>query len=268
MTTALRELRPSTLQILRTHASTVNALIIRDMMVRFGRQHLGFVWTILEPMILCTGVMLIWSIIKEPTIHGVSVLAFVLTAYMPLTLWRHLTSPMGKILRGNSSLLYHRPIRHVDIMLARGILEFYSTTAALLIIYFIVTSFGAIEPIADPGLTLMAWLFTAWYFGAMGLLIGALTEFWEPAEKFIQPAQYLQLPLSGVYFMVDWMPNWAQKLLLLNPSVHCFEMFRAGFFGDGIPTHYDPWYLAASSMAMTLAAAWAVYHVRERIQVN
>jgi capsular polysaccharide transport system permease protein len=253
---------------LRRHLNVIHALIIRDLMVRFGRQHLGFVWTILEPMILTTGVMLVWSMIREPVIHGVPIVAFVLTGYMPLTLWRHLQTPMARILRGNAGLLYHRPVSHADILLARSFLEFFSTTAALVVIYFTVTTTGVIEPAEDPGLAMAAWLFTAWYFGAMGLAIAAATEYWEPAEKFIQPAQYLQLPLSGVFFMVDWMPDYAQKLLLLNPSVHCFEMFRAGFFGDTVTTHYDPLYIAAWSVAMTVIAAAATYHVRDRIQTS
>jgi capsular polysaccharide transport system permease protein len=253
---------------LTRHLTAIGALIIRDMMTRFGRHHLGFVWTVLEPMILTTGVMIIWSFIHEPVIHGVPVVAFVLTGYMPLTLWRHLTNPMAKILRNNANLLYHRAIQPVHLALARSVLEFFSTTAALLIIYFIVVSTGIVQPIHDPGLTLAAWVFTAWYFGAMGLAIAAWTEWWEPAEKFIQPANYLQLPLSGVFFMLDWLPAWAQKLLLLNPSVHCFEMFRAGFFGDGITTHFDPWYIAAASTAMTVLAIAAVSRVRDRIQLN
>lgn len=248
--------------------NTIRALIIRDLMTRFGRHHLGFIWTVLEPMILCSGVMLIWSAIKEPIIHDVPIVTFVLTGYMPLTLWRHLTNPMTRILRANVSLLYHHPVAHFDIMLARTILEFLSTTAALLLIYFFVVAVGIVQPINDAGLTLAAWLFTGWYYGAIGMLIGAWTEYWEPAEKFIQPVQYLALPLSGVFFMVDWLPSYAQKVMLLNPSVHCFEMFRAGFLGESIPTHYDPWYLAESSMVMTILAAAVVYHVRDRIQYS
>jgi capsular polysaccharide transport system permease protein len=253
---------------LRRHLAVMHALIIRDLMVRFGRSHLGFVWTLLEPMILCSGVMVLWSLIKEPTIHGVPVTAFVLTGYMPLTVWRHLTNPMARVLRHNSNLLYHQPVSHVHILLARLVLEFFSTTAALVIIYFVVTATGVVEPIDDPGLALAAWLLAAWYFGAMGVLIGTLTEYWEITEKFIAPAQYLQLPLSGVFFMVNWMPTYAQQLLLLNPSVHCFEMFRAGFFGEGITTLYDPRYLAASSAVLTVVAAASIYHIRDHIQVN
>ena len=250
------------------HIDVLHALIIRDLMTRFGRNHLGFIWTILEPMILCTGVMFIWSMIKEPVIHGIPITAFVLTGYMPLTLWRHMQNPMARILRINSSLLYHQPVSHVHLMLARLFLEFFSTTAALTAIYFVAISFGLVAPAEDPGLAIAAWLMTAWYFGAMGLLIGVLTEYREPAEKFIGPTQYLQLPLSGVFFMVDWMPDYAQKLLLLNPSVHCFEMFRAGFIGEAVTTHYDPAYLAACCTVLTVVAAALVFRVRDRIQFN
>jgi capsular polysaccharide transport system permease protein len=206
--------------------------------------------------------------IKEPIIHGVPVVAFVMTGYMPLTLWRHLQNPMIRILRSNASLLYHQPVSHVHLMLARLFLEFFSTTAALFVIYFVVTAFGIIAPVEDPGLALAAWLLSAWYFGALGIAISALTEYWEPAEKFIQPAQYLQLPLSGVFFMLDWLPDYAQKLLLWNPSVHCFEMFRAGFFGEAVTTHYDPAYLATFSAVIMVGAAGIVHHVRDRVQVN
>jgi capsular polysaccharide transport system permease protein len=246
----------------------LKAVIIRDLMMRFGRQHLGFVWTILEPMILCTGVMAVWSMIHEPIIHGVPIIAFVLTGYMPLTLWRHMTNPMARIFRNNSFLLYHRQLSHVHIVLSRAILEFLSTTAALCVIYFVLWSFGVVQWIQDPGLLLASWLFTAWYFGAFGLVIAAWTEIWEPAEKFIGPANYLALPLSGVFFMVDWLPSYAQKLLLLNPPVHCFEMFRAGFFGEDVTVHYDPWYLAAWSLGMTLVGSASVLAVRDRIQFN
>jgi capsular polysaccharide transport system permease protein len=252
----------------RVHINVLRALIIRDLMGRFGRNHLGFVWTVLEPMILCTGVMIIWSLIRPSVEHGIPIVAFVFTLYMPLTLWRHLTGPLARILRHNSGMLYHRPITHTHILLARCVLEFLSTSAALLIIYFVLVSTGLVEPIKDPSLVLAGWLFTGWYFGAQGVLISAWTEIWEPAEKFIGPMNYLQLPLSGAFVLVDWLPHFAQKLMLLNPSVHCWEIYRAGFFGEEITTHYDMGYLTGWCLFLTALAAAAMYHVRDRIQIN
>jgi capsular polysaccharide transport system permease protein len=250
------------------HINVFRALIIRDLMGRFGRNHLGFVWTVLEPMILCTGVMFLWSALKESSFHGMEIVPFVLTGYMPLTLWRHLTGPLVKIMHNNAGLLYHRRISHMHVPLARCLLEFLSTTTALIIVYLVTWNFGWVGPIKDPSLALGGWLFTAWYFGAQGVLISVWTECWEPAEKFIQPSNYLHLPISGCFMMVDWLPNYAQNLLLLNPSVHCFEMFRAGFFGEEVTTHYDTVYLTAWCMSLTVLAVAALYYVGDRIQTN
>ena len=48
----------------QTRVSVIRALMIRDLMVRFGRYHLGFVWTVLEPMILTAGVMLLYDLYR------------------------------------------------------------------------------------------------------------------------------------------------------------------------------------------------------------
>jgi capsular polysaccharide transport system permease protein len=253
---------------LTRHVNVLKALIIRDLMVRFGRHHLGFVWTILEPMILCSGVMILWSFIHASVLRGVPVVTFVLTGYMPLTLWRHTTNPMLRLLHGNVGLLYHQPLGHWHILLARTILEFLSATTALVVIYFVTTATGLVEPAEDPGLAMAAWLLGGWWFGSMGLTLGAFSEYWEPLEKFNQPIQYLLLPLSGVFFMVDWVPDYGQKALLLNPSVHFVEMFRAGFLGETVTTHYDVGYLVAMSAAMTLLGLIASYHVRDHIRLS
>jgi capsular polysaccharide transport system permease protein len=255
------------IEALNTRLNVMRALIIRDLMGRYGRNHLGFIWTIIEPMILCTGVMFIWSMIRGKEEFGIPIVAFVFTGYMPLTLWRHLTGPLARILRSSSPLFYHQPIKHSDILLSRCVLEFISTSLAATLIYFVLAATHIIEPIHDPSLVLAGWILTAWYFGAQGLLISALTEYWEPAEKFIGPWNYLQLPVSGVFFLAESVPHYAQNLLLLNPSVHCFEMIRTGFFGPGVTTHYDPVYLIAWAAGLSVVAAAVTYHVRERVEV-
>ena len=99
----------------------------------------------------------------------------------------------------------------------------------------------------------------------VGLIISAATEVYEMTEKFIQPRQYLALPLSGVFFMVDWLPSDFQRLILWNPSIHCFEMFRAGYFGEAVVAHYDPMYLAMWSASLTVIGVAAILGVRDHV---
>jgi capsular polysaccharide transport system permease protein len=84
-------------------------------------------------------------------------------------------------------------------------------------------------------------------------------------ERFIQPYQYLMLPLSGTFFMVDWLPTSAQNLIWFNPTVHCYEMFRAGFFGEEVTTHFTGWYPLVWAVTLVTLGIWGLGRVRDRI---
>ena len=77
--------RVSFMRSLAIQARTMNALAVRFMVTRYGRENVGFLWVILEPMILCVGVMVIWSFLKGSIEHGVQIVAFAFSSYMPLT---------------------------------------------------------------------------------------------------------------------------------------------------------------------------------------
>ena len=245
----------------------IHALIIRDLMMRYGREHLGFVWVILEPMILTTGVLFLWSLMKGGQEQGVKILELVLTGYMPLTLWRHLTNPMVFFYRANAGLRYHYRITLYDLLFSRLLLEFGGTTAALVVVASVMTLAGLIDPVQDWTLLIGGWLMMGLFASGFGMLIIIATEQSEIAEKFIQPFQYLLVPLSGTFFMVEWLPVDLQNLILYNPMIHCFEMFRAGLFGDAVPTHFSWPYVLTWACAMNCFGLWGIHRIRRNLQI-
>ena len=132
-----------------------------------------------------------------------------------------------------------------------------------MVIYLILLSVGLTEVVQNWGVLLGGWLFAGWLYAGIALLIAAGTEAYETGEKFIQPAQYLAMPLSGVFFMIDWLPSNLQDFITWVPTVHCFEMFRAGFFGELVVTHYDPVYLTVWCLTLTVLGIAAIECVPE-----
>ena len=244
------------------------ALMLRDMMVRYGRENIGFVWLILEPMILTVGVMIFWTITAGSTKHGVKVVEFILTGYMPLTLWRHLTNSMITLFRRSAGLLYHRTISLLDLVYAKAALEFLATTMAFLVMWGVLYSIGFASGIADLGTLMIGWFMMAWLAVGTGFIFAAGTEYSETFERFIQPFQYLSIPLSGAFTLVDWLPMWAQEALLLNPMTHCYEVFRAGFFGPTLTTHYSYVYFSAWAFAILFVGIVLVDRTRDRVQLD
>jgi capsular polysaccharide transport system permease protein len=228
---------------LTTMSRIVQALVLREIMTRFGRENLGFIWLVLEPLILTSFVMVAWTIIYGTTKHGVTIVQIVLTGYSMLSLWRHIVTRFLHCFRQNAGLLFHRNVRPMDTILARFFLETFGTLTSFFASYLVLYLLDMVQPINDVLLLLVAWFLLAGFSFSVALIVSALAELWEPSEKFVQPLMYITIPLTGAFFMVSWMPSDYHYALLLSPMINTVEMFRAGLFGPSIQTYYHPEYV-------------------------
>ncbi len=245
------------------HFNSVVAISIRDMMERYGRSNIGFLWALIEPLILAVGVMAIWSLMKSPYEHGIPVLTMVFTGYLPLTLWRHITGGAGSIFSSGFSLMYHRSISLSDIVVARILMEFAACSASTLLVFMTMRLFNLIEPIERPDLVIAGWLAMALLSASSLALFACLITLLPPINRFYAAFQYLMLPISGVFFLLEWVPTSARDLFLYNPMVHCFEVVREGFIGSRIETFYNLWYVVACSLVFAVIAVLLIRKSRE-----
>lgn len=249
----------------RANLRVLKSFLVRDLIALFGRHNVGFLWAILEPMILCAGVATIWSLAKPPFYHGVAIVAFVVTGYMPLTLFRHLTGPSARLFRRSVSLLVHRQLGLLDIFFSRMTLEFAGTTMAFAVIYLTLYFARAVDFVYDYRLVVWGWLLLTWFCVGFAACIAALTELSESVGHFIQPIQYLSVPLSPTFYMVSWLPLTAQEFLYWNPLTHPYEMMRAGFFGPSVNAMYDPVVPFVAGLLLLAMGIPGIVAVRERL---
>lgn len=249
----------------KTNARVLKSFLIRDLIAQYGRHNIGFLWAILEPMILCAGVATIWAIAKPPFVHGLPIVAFVITGYMPLTLFRHLTGPVSRLFRRSVGLLVHRQLGLLDIFMSRMALEFAGTTMAFAVIYLTLYFARAADFVHDYRLVVWGWLLLTWFCIGLGACIAASTELSESVVHFIQPIQYLSVPLSPTFYMVSWLPLTAQNILYWNPLTHPYEMIRAGFFGPSVHASYDPMVTFVAGLALMAIGFPGILAVRERL---
>lgn len=252
----------------RIQGAVVAALIIRFLVTRYGRSNIGFVWAIVEPMLLCLSVMVLWSVAKPASEHGVKVVAIVLTGYMPLTLWRHTCQAGVHVLRNAIGLMFHRNITMYDAVLSRMALEFVSTTAAFIVVYAALATLGIVSPVADCGLVLAGWLVMGALSFGMGCILAALTEYSDVIEKLVQPVQYILVPISGCFYMLEWLPRDVRAYAEWVPMVHAYEAIRDGFFGPVVPTHHDLPYAAMAALFMTALGLALIERVRDRVHAH
>ena len=226
-------------QALRVQMGVIGALMLRELHTRFGRKNLGFVWLFIEPAILGVGVTAIRVLMHASLPGGMDPVAFFTIGYTAFYLQRSIITRAAHTAEGNRAILTHARISIEDIMIARTLLE----TAAVMM--------TAITFVAFIGAFLGTWPYNVLQMGVGFVLFGllshgiamvvlALTRFDAALiDRLMHPIMYFSIIVTGVFFMVWWLPLSYQKIVLTLPFIHLFEFIREGQFGPGVPYHYD-----------------------------
>ena len=63
---------------------------MRELLTRYGRNNIGFLWLFLEPMLFTLAITIFWAATRS--IHGsaIPITAFALTGYSSVLLWRNM----------------------------------------------------------------------------------------------------------------------------------------------------------------------------------
>ncbi|ASL48446.1 Polysialic acid transport protein KpsM [Burkholderia sp. AD24] len=251
---------------IRIQLRVVGALLMREILTRYGRHNIGFLWVFFEPMVFTLGITALWTASKS--VHGsnLPITAFAVTGYSSVLVWRNCANRCSLAIMPNQSLLYHRNVRVIDLFLSRIILEVTGASLSFLFLTVFFVTLGMMAPPANISLMIFGWLFLCIFGTGIGLTIGALSERSEVVERIWHTIAYLMFPLSGAVFMVNWLPEGVQKLALLLPMVHGVEMLRSGYFGSLVKPHYDIEYMIFTDLTLLFCGLFLVADASKRVE--
>src|SRR5258708_13421393 len=81
--------RPPLLPHLGIQWRVLHALLMREIITRFGRENLGVLWLVGEPMLFTLGVASLWTVTGLHRGSGISIVAFAVTGYSSVRMWRN-----------------------------------------------------------------------------------------------------------------------------------------------------------------------------------
>lgn len=239
------------LQSLAIQIRVIKALMMRELITRFGRENIGVLWLFGEPMIFTLAVSAMWRAGGMHHNSPIPIEAFAITGYSSVLMWRNTASRCNSALETNRALMYHRNVRMIDVFFTRILLEAAGATTSYALLSVAFIGLGQIHAPEDPLKVVWGWMMLVWFGGSLGLTLGTATAYSELVDRFWHPISYVLFPLSGAAFMVDWLPPSVQQYVLLLPMVHGVEYMREGFFGLVVQTHHDLAYMACVNLVLT-----------------
>lgn len=238
-------------QGLRVQAQVVYALILRETRTRFGKNRLGYLWAVIEPLLVIgTFAWLMAEGLRHSLPPGMTVLSFLATGFIPYHFFTDIHARMANAVQANKALLYYPRVLPIDLMWARFLLEF----STQFVVFLLVLGGDALyfeRLTLDNVAELLLGLFLAAGLGAgVGVTFGALGTMYPVIDR-IEGALFRPLMfISGIWFTANELPVEIREILLWNPVLHCVELVRDGWFKSYQARYADPWYPAAWALIL------------------
>jgi ABC-type polysaccharide/polyol phosphate export permease len=265
MTPAVRELwRDFAVQ-----RQVVGGIMMRELMGKWGRRNLGFAWLFCEPLVFAFPVIAVWSAVRAPYEHGLPMVTFIWSAYMPILIFRHVTGGALGSLRAAAALLYHRRITPLDLFIGRQGMEALGNLASVTVSFAVLYTIGAVEWPYNYPLMMLGFLYTVWWSLCVAMIVQVLSERYEIVFHIWPPISYLYLFYAGFLFLAEWIPDKLRPYVLaIDPPMHCYEMVRSGLFGYRMHAHYDIPYLTFMLVILTAIGLLLMRDARRHLELE
>lgn len=228
----------------------VLALMLREMSTRYGRTPGGYIWAVLEPFAAILFLSLGFSLLLRSPSLGTSFLLFYATGYLPLNLYFALSGPVSKSLQFSKPLLRFPAVSWIDAILARFVLN--SLTGVLVAILLLTVILNIVETRTVLDLNPVVEAFALAMLLGLGIgtlnctLIG-LFPVWDVVWSVVTRPLFLA---SGVIYIYEDLPTFAQNILWYNPLIHVTGLARTGFYPTYSPTYIDHAYVIFFSLIL------------------
>ncbi len=215
---------------LRVQARVTHALVLREIVTRYGIYKAGFLWAFFEPIIHIATFVVIFTAIGRAVTIGDNIFIFILTGIIPWLLFNHIVSQVMSGLVSNQALLSYPHVMPIDIALARTILEFVTLALVFLLFLAFALQFNLYSHIDNIlGLIGCVFIIVLFSFG-LGILNASISLYLPSFDRIFRNAMRPMYFVSGIFYTADSLPAAALEYLYYNPILHMVEWFRSDFY--------------------------------------
>lgn len=249
---------------IRIHVRVIGALVRREMRAHF-ESRIGYLWALLMPALHLGAFILLFSVLLKRAVPlGTSTSLFLLSGVVPYFLFSKMATYVSGAVDSNRSLLLLPPVKVLDVIVARLVLEATTYLFVSFIMFLIIYLAGVTDAAPSDPLTLMAACALAITFGlAVGLINIVLGSYIHNWMMFYGILTFPMWFFSGIFFLPEQVPQPFRDYVIYNPVMHIVLLFRTSFY----PTYQAPYLdvnYAIGVTAALLALALALMEVARR----
>jgi len=235
------------------------ALALKELRVRYKRSALGFVWALLNPLMMMVILTVVFSTIARLPVERYAV--FLISALLPWTFFAQSLSYSVESVVGNADLLKKvRVAKSVfpTAAIISNVLNFSFSLVPLVLILLVLRFPFHWTWIFLPVPMLALVLFTA----GCGFFCAAANVFYRDVSHIVQIILSAWFYLSPVMYSPEFLPHRYRWFFRLNPMLYLLNEFRLAIYYGELPS-FPSMVLAMAIGASALLLGYAYFRRSE-----
>lgn len=211
--------------------------------------------------------MAIFGFIMHRTMPDISFPVFLLNGIIPFFIFSNISTRSLGAIDANQGLFNYRPVKPIDTVLARAMLETIIYVTVYIFLMLIVWAAGEYFSVANLLQLVGAWSLLIIFSCGAGLIFMVIGKTYIETQKLLPILLKPLYFISGIMFPLHAVPKDYWPFLLWNPLLHVVELSRAavmpGYSSEGVSLIY----LAILTLT-TLFLGLAIYRTREEAMLT
>ncbi|MEO5858736.1 MAG: ABC transporter permease [Pyrinomonadaceae bacterium] len=239
----------------------LQALVLRDIKVRYKQTVLGLAWAVIQPLFLMLVFASVFGRMSGMPSDGLPYPLFAFAGLVPWTFLANTINTSGNSLVGNSSLItkvyFPRMIIPLSSVIS-GLIDFAISFALLVLLTLYYGPILSASLLMLPVLILLTALLAA----SIGLVASAVNVKYRDVRYALPFLIQVGIFLTPVIYPLSLVPDKWQWLLRLNPATGIIEGFRSAMFG--LPLDWQGIGVSATITVALLFCSFVIFHRMER----
>lgn len=214
-----------------------HALLMRELQTRFGSYRLGYLWAPLEVILQMAIMMVIFGAIMKRALPGMDYMLFLVAGFTPFFMMQRIATRSLGAVSANAGLLMYRAVRHIDVIIARSVLELIIYFVTFVILILGLAFFGIGFSVATLDVVLFCWITMFFFAFGLAMILMIVGHYGGELSKVISIVFTILYFTSGVLYSVHMIPEPYLSYLMYNPFIHNLEMIRHAL-SPSYPIHH------------------------------
>ena len=208
-------------------------LVTRDIKLKYRRSFLGYVWSVLNPLLIMIVMTVVFSTMFKRNIENFPVYLF--CGQLLFNFMNNSTHQAIFSLTGNAALLKKTYVPKYIFTIAKitsGVVDLVFSLGALVIVMVATRAQISWTALLFPFVLLQLYLFCA----GLGLFLAQANVFFKDTQFIYNAATTAWLYLTPIFYPFDMLPQWLMWLVKhLNPMYFYIGQFRDLIYSCTLP---------------------------------